>query len=115
MIASRRSLRKQKKKTEESYIGVEQVHAVQALAAVNAALDAPQGRFALAHGQREGGGSRDRHSTSATCSTWKLTRGGRVAILGSHPAAGRRNDARELRTRKKHEMCHRCMLDCRRG
>lgn len=38
-------------KQKGSYIGVEQVHAVQALAAVNAALDAPQGRFALAHGQ----------------------------------------------------------------
>ena len=32
------------------YIGVEQIHAVQALAAVNAAFDATQGRFALAHG-----------------------------------------------------------------
>lgn len=41
----------EKQKKKRSYIGVEQVHAVQALAAVNAALDAPQGRFALAHGQ----------------------------------------------------------------
>lgn len=34
----------------DPYIGVQQVNAVQALAAVNAAFDATKRRFALAHG-----------------------------------------------------------------
>lgn len=55
----------------EPYIGVEEVDAVQALAAVNAAFDATQGRFTLAHRQREGGGGRHSHSTSATGSTYR--------------------------------------------
>lgn len=56
----------------EPYIGVKQINAVQALAAVNAAFDATQGRFTLAHGQREGRGGRHCHSTSATGSTYRL-------------------------------------------
>lgn len=72
------------------YVGVEQVHAVQALAAVNAAFDATQGRFTLAHGQREGGGGRHRHSTTAsTCGpVWTpgITWRGCISILGRHPA-----------------------------
>ena len=58
----------------EPYIGVEQINAVQALAAVNAAFDATQGRFSLAHGQQEGGGGGGRHchSTNATGSTYRI-------------------------------------------
>lgn len=62
-----------KDKKTGAYVGVQQVHAVQALAAVNAAFDAPQRGFALAHGQREGGGGGDGHSTGAARSTWRLT------------------------------------------
>ena len=55
----------------EPYIGVKQINAVEALAAVNATFDTTQRGFTLAHGQREGGGGRHCHSTSATGSTYR--------------------------------------------